>query len=241
MAGPPRSCRRPPRMKWRPSAGGSLSKAGACACSRLKTSMGSGAMLCTAPSGPRPRTHSCCCTGSACRQAIHRRWPAAGRCGTVRSSTTADGTARRSAAGPGTPRSPGSRFPRSGTSTCSVVSSTSGRQGRSRMTGWPMPSLLSAAHVGRTGHGRYTAPIRAGHGFAWSRADRVGGPPRAPFGSFGSFGSFDGGITTTTCDGAVPVHLRAFGPFAAMGLPEDRGCHDRDDSHGSRVRHTSND
>ena len=95
----------PPRMKWRPSAGGSLSKAGACACSRLKTSMGSGAMLCTAPSGPRPRTHSCCCTGSACRQAIHRCRPAVGRCGTVRGYTTADGTARRSAADPGTARS----------------------------------------------------------------------------------------------------------------------------------------
>ena len=105
------------------------------------------------------------------------RWSAAAASSSTTSSIAPTARARWS-----TRPSPGSPSRHSGTSTCSAGSSTSGGPVRHRMTGWPMPSLASAGHVGRTGHGRHTAPIRARHGFGWSRRDQADGPHCAPFG-----------------------------------------------------------
>src|SRR5674476_1184758 len=68
------------------------------------------------------------------------------------------------------------------------------------------------------------------------------GPPRRASGHPGdpTIGAREGRAGWPNNQGAS-FHLRAFGPFAATGRGEDRGSHDRDDSHGSRVRCASND
>lgn len=121
----------------KPNGSVSRPKAGAPVCSRRRTPTAGGPARSTARSGPRPPTHSCSCTGSACPQAIRRRSPGVDSCGTAPATTTAASTSPRPSGNP-RPASPRCsscwRLPSASTTTASTQQSN-GSSANSSTTG----------------------------------------------------------------------------------------------------------